>query len=185
MGSFGRSLKRGAAKNAGLLRTQGQQARLAMKARRAWCPKCERVCDSWAELVWSKPEPGKKIKTLLCRRCETAVVHRDLVDLPPGTTEKGLWLRPGPGGWAAQEARAREEARCGTTGAGQDGSAGGEPGADVAEGIRVDAGGSGETDRHGLYEHQPGGVGASPAIAGNAPAAGAGAQRVGRRSRGG
>jgi hypothetical protein len=112
MGSFGRSLKRGVAKNMGLLRSRSQVVRAATKARRMWCPKCQLLCDSWNELVWSQPN-DKNTKTLLCARCGTPVESKSLFELPQGTPEKGLWLKPGPGGWGFHErhvAEAREAA---------------------------------------------------------------------------
>ena len=110
MGSFGRSLKRGQAHSLGLMQTHGQQFRVAMKARRMWCPKCKLVCDSWATMAWSQPNE-RKIKTLLCARCGTPVESKTLLELPTGTPEKGLWLRPGPGGWEAQAERLKEVAK--------------------------------------------------------------------------
>lgn len=184
MGNFARSLKRGAARNLGVLMTQGQQVRVATKARRMWCPRCARVCDSWPEMKWSQPDPKRKIKTLLCARCETPVVSKTLFDLPPGTPERGLWLKPGPGGWASQEERTKERERD-EAGAGEGSPEGGTPGARVASDGRVELGGSGTAGADVPPEHLPGGVGASSSRPRDADPAGAGARRAGRRSRGG
>lgn len=108
MGSrFARSLQRGAARDLGLLMSRGRQIRTATKARRMWCPKCERVCDSWSELSWSKPN-AKNVKTLLCARCGAPVEAKTLFELPPNTSERGLWLKPGPGGWMDHERREKD-----------------------------------------------------------------------------
>lgn len=93
MSRFSRSIQRGKAYSAGLLQTKGQQARVYHKARRAWCRKCKQVVDVRSEIGWAKLD-DVRTRVQVHLPCGTPLDYRRLYELPPGTPQDGVWLKP-------------------------------------------------------------------------------------------